>query len=86
MSKNKQTAVEWLIDQVEDFLGLLPVDLIQQAKAMEKQQQTDNYVNGMYKGQEIYFGEHKIKLDVNHLEYSVKLAEQYFKETYGSTK
>jgi hypothetical protein len=34
----KQTAVEWLIDQVEDFIGLIPVDIIEQAKAMEKEQ------------------------------------------------
>lgn len=43
MSENKQTAVEWLVDQVEDFLGLLPVDLIQQAKAMEKEQIKDAF-------------------------------------------
>jgi hypothetical protein len=34
----KQTAVEWLIDQVEDFIGLIPVDIIEKAKAMEKEQ------------------------------------------------
>ena len=33
-----QTAVEWLIDQVEDFIGLIPVDIIEQAKKMEKNQ------------------------------------------------
>jgi hypothetical protein len=30
--------VEWLVDQVEDFIGLIPIDIIQQAKEMEKQQ------------------------------------------------
>jgi hypothetical protein len=34
----QQTAVEWLVDQVEDFIGLIPIDIIQQAKEMEKQQ------------------------------------------------
>jgi hypothetical protein len=34
----QQTAVEWLIDQVEDFIGLIPIDIIQQAKEMEEQQ------------------------------------------------
>jgi len=34
----QQTAVEWLIDQVEDFIGLISVDIIEQAKEMEKQQ------------------------------------------------
>jgi hypothetical protein len=37
----KQTAVEWLIDQVEDYIGLIPVDIIEQAKEMEKQQIID---------------------------------------------
>jgi hypothetical protein len=37
----KQTAVEWLIDQVEDFIGLIPVDIIDQAKEMHKQEIID---------------------------------------------
>jgi DNA phosphorothioation-dependent restriction protein DptG len=41
MRKNKhmaqQTAVEWLVNQVEDFFCLLPVDMIEKAKDMEKQ-------------------------------------------------
>jgi len=36
--EGKQTAVEWLVSQVEDFHCLLPVDMIEQAKQMEKQQ------------------------------------------------
>ena len=36
--ENKQTAVEWLVEQVEDFIILFPVDIIEQAKEMEKQQ------------------------------------------------
>lgn len=34
----KQTAVEWLIEQVEDFYCLLPSAMIEQAKAIEKEQ------------------------------------------------
>jgi hypothetical protein len=34
----QQTAVEWLIDQVEDYIGLIPTDIIEQAKEMEKEQ------------------------------------------------
>ena len=38
MSNNKQeTAVDWLISQVEDFIGLIPVDIINKAKEMQKQ-------------------------------------------------
>ena len=34
----QQTAVEWLVDQVEDFIGLIPIDIIQQAKEKERQE------------------------------------------------
>jgi len=34
----KQTAVDWLISQVEDHSGLIPVDIIEKAKAMEREQ------------------------------------------------
>jgi hypothetical protein len=37
----KQTAVDWLIDKVEEHFCLLPVDLIEQAKEMEKEQIVD---------------------------------------------
>jgi len=40
----KQTALEWLIDQVEDFIGLIPVDIIEKAKAMEKEQIKDAWI------------------------------------------
>jgi len=41
MENKKQTAVEWLVEQVEDFIGLIPVDIIDQAKEMEKDQIID---------------------------------------------
>jgi len=34
----QQTAVEWLIEKVEDFIGLIPTDIIEQAKEMDKEQ------------------------------------------------
>ena len=42
----KQTAVEWLIDKVEEHFCLLPVDLIEQAKAMHKEEIMDAWYNG----------------------------------------
>ncbi len=68
MSNNK-TAVEWLIDQVEDFLGLLPVDLIQKAKAMEKEQIIEAHEKG---GDIVWQYQHNNEAN----------GEQYFKETY----
>ena len=42
----KQTAVQWLIEQVEDHIGLIPVDIIQQAKAMAREQIVDAFQCG----------------------------------------
>jgi len=44
--ENKQTAVDWLINKVEEHFCLLPVDLIEQAKAMEKEQSIKDYKAG----------------------------------------
>jgi len=59
---------------------------IREAKAMEKEQSKNDYVNGMYKGQEVYFGECVIRLDVNHLPYCEEVAEKYYNETFGGDK
>jgi hypothetical protein len=38
MTNNKQEMpVDWLISQVEDFIGLIPVDIIDKAKEMQKE-------------------------------------------------
>ena len=57
MENNKITAVEWLIDQVEQFHCLLPVDMIEQAKEMEKEQIIDAYNNGDLRSAELYYNE-----------------------------
>ena len=43
---SKQSSIEWLIDQVEDFIGLIPVDIIQQAKQMHKEEIVEAYKYG----------------------------------------
>ena len=43
----QQTAVEWLIDQVEDYLGYMPTDIIEQAKEMEKAQKATTWNNAI---------------------------------------
>ena len=68
---SKQTAVEWLVDQVEDFIGLIPVDIIDQAKEMEKQQIIGTYAEGAFAQMRYYDGKPFIN------------AEQYYNETYG---
>jgi hypothetical protein len=62
----QQTAVEWLVNQVEDYLGDIPTDIIEQAKEMEKEQIETAYLKGQdnidnegwyidEKGQELYY-------------------------------
>ena len=47
----QRTAVEWLIDQVEDFIGLIPIDIIEKAKEMEKQQHGQTWDSALKAGQ-----------------------------------
>lgn len=63
----QQTAVEWLVDKVEDFFCLLPVDLIEQAKQMEREQL--HKCASFWRGKEC--------------EIEKSIFEQYFTETYG---
>ena len=93
MSKDKQSSVEWLVKELNQKIDFIPMnkwdeikEVIEQAKAMHKDEGVDLYVNGMYKGQELYFGEDKIRLDVNSLKNCEKSAEQYYNETFGGNK
>jgi hypothetical protein len=71
----KQTAVEWLDDQLEKQLELFQSEwekvnkLFDQAKAMEKEQIVDSHIAGM---EFIAVDPSKYKQD----------AEQYYNETY----
>ena len=65
----KQTAVDWLVDQIENFncmkIGLIPSDIIEKAKQMEKEQIKEAFKAGsFYPGYELE-------------------SEQYYFETYG---
>jgi len=67
MSSKKQTAVEWLVEQIDNKdMGEIPMwiyDFIEQAKEMEKEQIEDAYKADLYPC-------------------SDEDAEQYYKETY----
>jgi hypothetical protein len=66
MSNKKQTAVEWIGDNIQFDMTFVDVfGLIRQAKEMEKQQIIDAYWDG---GQDIPLTENR--------------CEQYYKETY----
>ena len=50
MEIKKETAVQWLVQQVEDFIGLIPVDIIEQAKEMQRLQSVDDFICGSFEG------------------------------------
>ena len=73
----KQTAVEWLVEQLYPALKLnskLIDDFVEEAKAMEKQQTidfTDNYILEC------------LTCSYNGEPTSLKETEEYYKETFG---
>jgi hypothetical protein len=71
---SKQTAVEWLVKQLNEKIDFIPMDkwdeirdIVQQAKAMEKEQIENAFENGMN------------AVNIHNL-------EQYYNETYGGDK
>ena len=67
----KQTAVEWLVEQITD--GTMPArEAIKQAKAMEKQQIIDAYLKDIG----------KVTIDKALVHWDK--AEEYYNETYES--
>ena len=68
----KQTAVEWLYDEIKH---IIPNDLLKtfkQAKAMEKEQIIEAFENGLYDGD----GRNRSHYNMN--------SEQYYNETFKS--
>jgi hypothetical protein len=73
--ENKLTAVEWLVNELNQKIDFIPMDkwdmirdIVQQAKAMEKEQITDAYDYGYTEGW--HMEEHGLN--------------QYYIETYGA--
>jgi hypothetical protein len=72
----KQTAVEWLIEQLKKnenirWRGAPVSELTEQAKAMEKEQIIDAHIEGQR-----VFDKH------DHTQWTNDQAEQYYNETY----
>ena len=42
----KQTAVDWLVNEVANFIGFIPTDIIEKAKQMEKEQIEEAFLDG----------------------------------------
>ena len=78
----QKTAVEWLIEQVnseqyQTAFGqtYISIDLIEQAKQMEKEQIEDAHIEGQR-----VFDKHP------HTQWTNDQAEQYYNETYNKNK
>ena len=70
--KNKQTAVEWLIEQLQAPCRGIPSHIIEEAKQMEKEQIMDDFMAGKWDWQE-------------HLDTGNHLTDPaiYYRKTYG---
>ncbi len=59
--ENKQTAVEWLVDNLHFLIvqhkGMQFEMMVEKAKAMEKEQIMDAYNNGENRSAELYYNE-----------------------------
>jgi len=84
LTKNKpmaqETAVDWFAKQVEENLGWHPVEIIEQAKQMEKEQIIKSHCDGFYKSAEGWNGEYGLN-DIFNIAKEID-AEQYYNETY----
>jgi hypothetical protein len=70
------TAVEWLIDQVQDFF-VIPFDILEQAEEMDKQQKIDAYSHGWHDGQDVIISQ------VKHIDKGGDNAgEKFYNETF----
>jgi hypothetical protein len=81
-NETKQTAVEWLLDRIEDvdLSEKLWENVKQQAKEMEKEQIVNTW-------SEATAPQHEIGLsDASYVIAQIKKAEQYYNETYGGNK
>ena len=82
-----QTAVEWLIDQVQDFF-VIPFDVLEQAKEIEKQREQkheqqikDAYVDGQKNGYEYRDGGVSL-IDGEECRVDLIDAEEYYNEQF----
>lgn len=87
---SKQTAVEWLHMKLDVYFELFPSEwqklneILDQAKAMEKQQSISDYCAGFEASGEGWNGEYGLK---DMLDVAGEIdAEDYYNKTYGVDK
>ena len=73
MNNNKQTAVEWLVEKLDQNFDYVADTIIKQAKEMGKEQIME----------EFDYGDYCIDLPDGTWEQKYKSPEQYYNEEYG---
>ena len=48
--ENKQTAVEWLVEEIHKNMDFIPIHIQEQAKEMERLQSVDDFTCGSFEG------------------------------------
>ena len=71
----KQTAVEWLVEQLQAPCRGIPSHILEEAKQMEKEQIVDAHIEGQR-----VFDKHP------HTQWTNDQAEHYYTETYKTNK
>jgi len=81
---NKQTSIEWLIDQLipkDQHDGIM--DIINDAKERHKEESINDYCEGFKASSEGWNGEYGLT-DLNNISEEIE-AEEYYNKTYGKT-
>jgi hypothetical protein len=87
MNNKQQTAVEWLVKELNQKIDFIPItqwesikEIIEQAKEMEKEQIVNTWSQATTLDYEIGL------LDASYILCQIHNAEQYYNETYGGNK
>jgi fido (protein-threonine AMPylation protein) len=70
---SKQTAVEWLVEEIHKNIDWIPIHMIEQAKQMEKEQMKEAALDNVTTNEKL----RKI--------FEIQF-EDFYNETYGGTK
>ena len=79
----KQTAVEWLVDELQIFATKEEMDIIEQAKEMEKEQLRNSYKQG-FKYRDTWNWELETDWEIHSNKENEQSFEQYYNETFNN--
>jgi hypothetical protein len=86
---SKQTAVEWLVEQMIDKLGIRientteGCELFEQAKAMERDQIRESYIAGFSERDDV---NKRLYFNPLAITYNERIFKEWYNKTYGGDK